>query len=193
EMRQAHSTLVLCIAFTATGTGLFAQQTPSKPEQNPQKTEMDMSMTAMSSHHHDEMGQHMRMSKLLPSNSGDEKRAAEIVRIVRQVLEKYRDYNTAVAAGFEIFMPNLPQPMYHFTNYRYALEAEVRFNPDHPTSLLYEKKGDGYTLVGAMFTAPAQLSEAELDRRIPLSVAQWHQHVNFCLPPEGRRAELLAP
>ena len=81
--------------------------------------------------------------------------------------------------------------MYHFTNYRYALEAESRFNADHPTSLLYEKQGSGFKLIGAMYTAPASLSKAELDRRIPLSIAQWHEHVNICLAPDGRRAEML--
>ncbi len=148
---------------------------------------------ALSSHHHDEMGPHMKMSVLRSGRPGDEKRAAEVVTRARQLLDKYQDYKTALAAGFEIFMPNLPQPMYHFTNYRYALEAELRFNPEHPTSLLYEKNGAGYKLIGAMYTAPAQFSEDELDQRIPLSVAQWHQHINFCVPPEGRRAEMFAP
>src|SRR2546427_1242721 len=51
-------------------------------------------------------------------------------------------------------------------------------------SLLYQRAADGsLTLVGAMFTAPAQTSDAELDARLPLSVVHWHQHVNWCLPP----------
>jgi len=33
-----------------------------------------------------------------------------------------------------------------------------------------------------MFTAPKWASEADLDKRIPLSIAQWHAHVNICLP-----------
>ena len=36
-------------------------------------------------------------------------------------------------------MPNLPQPLYHFTNYGYGYEAEFHFNPEEPTSLLYKK------------------------------------------------------
>jgi hypothetical protein len=83
--------------------------------------------------------------------------------------------------------------MYHFTNYSYALEADLRFNPEHPTSLLYEKQGGAYKLIGVMYTASARFSEAELDQRIPLSVAQWHEHVNFCMPPGGSRAEMLKP
>ena len=49
--------------------------------------------------------------------------------------------------------------MYHFTNYRYAMEAAFNFNPEHPTSLLYEKHGDDYKLIGVMYTAPKRLSE----------------------------------
>jgi hypothetical protein len=73
--------------------------------------------------------------------------------------------------------------MYHFTNYAYAAEARLRFNPEHPTSLLYEKHADGYKLIGVMYTAPKRFTEEQLDDRIPLSVAQWHEHVNFCTAP----------
>src|SRR2546428_6933916 len=45
-----------------------------------------------------------------------------------------------------------------------------------------------FELVGAMYTAPARTSDDDLDRRIPLSVARWHEHVNWCLPPHGARA-----
>ncbi len=83
--------------------------------------------------------------------------------------------------------------MYHFTNYRYALEAGFHFNPEHPTSLLYEKHGDGYRLIGVMYTAPKSFSEDELNRRIPLSVAQWHAHVNLCVPPANRENEMRGP
>jgi hypothetical protein len=73
--------------------------------------------------------------------------------------------------------------MYHFTNYSYAVENAFHFNPEHPTSLLYEKHGEEYKLIGVMYTAPKRLSEDQLDERVPLSVAQWHEHVNFCTAP----------
>src|SRR2546427_11448681 len=58
-------------------------------------------------------------------------------------------------------------------------------------SLLYQRAADGsLTLVGAMFTAPAQTSDAELDARLPLSVVHWHQHVNWCLRSEEHTSEL---
>jgi hypothetical protein len=41
-----------------------------------------------------------------------------------------------------------------------------------------------------MYTAPAKFTEAELDERIPLSVAPWHEHVNFCFPLKGQEAEM---
>jgi hypothetical protein len=83
--------------------------------------------------------------------------------------------------------------MYHFTNYGYGMEAAFHFNPEHPTSLLYEKQGVDYKLIGVMYTAPKRLTEDQLDERIPLSVAQWHEHVNFCAPPADRRSEMFQP
>ena len=44
-----------------------------------------------------------------------------------------------------------------------------------------------------MYTAPKRYTEDELDQRIPLSVAQWHEHVNFCIPPLGRWKEMRSP
>jgi hypothetical protein len=149
-------------------------------------------MEAMSSHHMD-MGPHMKMTTLREAKPGDRERADEIAWTTGLAIEKYRDYKVALKDGFRIFLPNVPQKVYHFTNYWYAFEAQFRLNPEEPTSLLYEKTGDGYKLVGAMYTAPARASDDELDRRVPLSVAQWHLHVNFCAPPESRRKEMFQP
>ncbi|MGA8765356.1 MAG: hypothetical protein WB562_21000 [Candidatus Sulfotelmatobacter sp.] len=44
-----------------------------------------------------------------------------------------------------------------------------------------------------MYTAPKRRTEDQLDERIPLSVAQWHEHVNYCAPPAGRKREVLDP
>jgi hypothetical protein len=142
---------------------------------------------------HMDMGPHMKMTALRPPKPGDAARAQQIVEDARKAAEKYTDYRTALADGFEIFHPEAPQKMYHFTNRSYAREAFVRFNPEHPTSLLYEKHGENYKLIGVMYTAPKRLTEDQLDERVPLSKAQWHEHVNFCAPPQGQRKAMLNP
>jgi hypothetical protein len=142
---------------------------------------------------HMDMGPHMKMTPLRQPKAGDTVRAQRVVEAARRVSKKYTDYHAALADGFKIFLPNIPQKIYHFTNSGYAIEAQFRFNPEHPTSLLYEKHGDNYKLVGVMYTAPKSFTEDQLDERIPLSVAQWHEHVNLCIPPIGRRAEMLSP
>src|SRR4029079_1132675 len=48
------------------------------------------------------------------------------------------------------------------------------------------KQGDDYKLIGVMYTATKRFTEDQLNERIPLSVAQWHQHTNFCRPPDDR-------
>ena len=132
---------------------------------------------------HMDMGPHMKMTALRQPKPGDAARAQQVAEEARKASEKYTDYHTALADGYKIFHPEIPQKMYHFTNYGYAMEACFRFNPEHPTSLLYEKHGDDYKLIGVMYTAPKRFTEDQLDERIPLSVAQWHEHVNFCRPP----------
>lgn len=147
-------------------------------------------MHSMEGHHMD-MGPHMKMTALREAKPGDQEKAEQVVEAARKAAEKYSDYKVALAEGFKIFMPNVPQKQYHFTNYWYAFEARRGFNPDHPTSLLYEKQGDGYKLIGVMYTASKDATEDELNERIPLSVAEWHAHVNLCLPPADKKQEAL--
>ena len=149
-------------------------------------------MKAMEGHHMD-MGPHMKMSTIRQSQPGDQEKADQVAQAARKAAEKYTDYKVALADGFQIFMPNVPQKQYHFTNYAYAAEARWHFNADHPTSLLYEKNGDGYKLIGVMYTAPKFASEDELNSRIPLSVAQWHAHVNLCIAPSEKSGEGFQP
>ncbi len=139
---------------------------------------------AMSGHDMD-MNPHMFMTALRPENPVDDQRAATIVATLQKSIAKYEDYNVALADGYQIFLPKVAQKHYHFTNYRYALKAQFVFDPEHPTSLLYKKTADGYELEGAMYTAPRRASEEELNERVPLSVARWHKHINFCMPPKG--------
>jgi len=154
----------------------------------------DASLHAMHSMEgHMDMGPHMKMTALRPARPGDAERAQMVVDAARKASSEYLDYHVALADGFRIFHPEIPQKMYHFTNYQYAFEAAFSFNPEHPTSLLYEKHGDDYKLIGVMYTAPKRFGEDQLDQRVPLSVAQWHEHVNFCAAPAGRKMESLMP
>lgn len=144
---------------------------------NDDMSHMDMAMNA-----------HMFMTMLRPANAEDEARAEKIVEELRPAIEKYKDYRVALEDGYRIFMPNVPQEHYHFTSWRNAVRAQFRFDPTRPTSLLYKKVNGEYVLEGAMFTAPKRFSENQLNKRVPLSVARWHKHVNLCLPPKGMPA-----
>jgi hypothetical protein len=106
---------------------------------------------------------------------------------------EYRDTTAAVAAGYRMFAPNLKnQKVYHFTNHWRAVQEAFRFEPTKPTSLLYTRGADGkFTLVGAMYTAPKRFGYDKLDARVPLSVARWHKHVNWCVPRRGASSRWL--
>jgi hypothetical protein len=140
-----------------------------------------------------DMGPHMKMTTLRDLKPGDQEKADQVVTAARKAAEKYADYKVALADGYKIFLPNVPQRQYHFTNYRYAFEAAIEFNPERPTSLLYEKNGEEYKLIGVMYTAPKNANWNELDQRIPLSIAQWHAHINLCMPPADRKKEAWGP
>jgi hypothetical protein len=40
-----------------------------------------------------------------------------------------------------------------------------------------------------MYTARKTATQEDLDARVPLSIAQWHAHVNLCLPPSDKKEE----
>ena len=88
-------------------------------------------------------------------------------------IAKYKDYHVALNEGYKIFLPNVAQPEYHFTNYGHGFLEAFAFDPGRPTSLLYKKTTDGYELVGAMYTMPKRANEEQLNDRVPLSVATW--------------------
>jgi hypothetical protein len=137
---------------------------------------------------------HMYMTSLRPHKPGDLRNADAIVAAAKTAMAPYQDYRKALADGYEIFLPNVPQPQYHFTNRVHGLEARLHFDPLKPTSLLYNKTADGeFKLAGVMYTDRVDASEEELNQRIPLSVARWHQHVNFCRAPVGKRTEYFGP
>jgi hypothetical protein len=125
---------------------------------------------------------HMHMTEMRPENPADFARADEIVAELRSGIEKYKDYHVALNEGYKIFLPNLPQPEYHFTSYGHGLLEAFTFDPARPTSLLYRKTATGYQLVGAMYTMPKGATEDQLNERVPLSVAMWHLHTNLCMP-----------
>jgi len=131
------------------------------------------------------MGLHMTLTPAMPAHPGDAQRADAIVGTLRTAIAKYRDYRVAEQDGFTPFLADIPQPQYHFTNWHNAVAAQFSFDPTRPTSLLYTKTSTGYELIGAMYTAPRSATLADLDARVPLSIAHWHEHVNFCKAPAG--------
>lgn len=192
---------LLLVAAILTGALAFAQHEGMKMDpqsgsmqmgQSDEQSQQSLEATTESmSHGHEDMGPHMKMTELRAAKAGDAERAQKIVSEAQQSLEKYKDYKAALADGYHIMRPNVPTKMKHFTNYGYAMEARRGFNPDHPTSLLYEKHGNDYKLIGAMYTAPRRFGEDQLNERVPLSVAQWHEHVNICMPANSAQREML--
>jgi hypothetical protein len=135
------------------------------------------------------MSKHMAYSSARTLTSADSTRAAFVINELRQAVAKYHDVKVAEADGYKMFAPQIKnQPQYHFTKGWNAIRNQWGFDPARPTSLLYKKNSRGeFLLVGAMYTASKQTSEEDLNDRVPLSVAQWHRHVNWCIPPRREK------
>ena len=131
------------------------------------------------------MAAHMETTPARKVTVADSLRALAIVNDLRVAISRYRDVKVAEADGFKMFAPQIRnQLVYHFTKNLWALENQFTFNAARPTSLLYRRGAQGnFVLVGAMYTAPKRYLASDLDKRIPTSVAQWHKHINWCLPP----------
>ena len=174
-------------------SGTQSQQQQQDMDPNMPGTDMDDAKANEAHAVHDMTGMqhqhnaHMHMTSPRPENPEDAARAEEIVDQLRAGIAKYRDYHVALADGYKIFLPNLPQPEYHFTNYMNGFLEAFKFDPARPTSLLYKKTSIGYELVGAMYTMPKRATEYQLNERVPLSVATWHLHTNLCMPPANQR------
>jgi hypothetical protein len=133
---------------------------------------------------------HMAMTTLRSANVADRERAAAIVVAAKSVMAQYTDVASATRDGYKKFLPTIELPMEHFTNDAYAVEAfSGHLNPAHPTSLIYERKRGQLHLVGVMYTAARTASDDQLNTMVPLSVAQWHKHVNYCFPPAGTKGD----
>ena len=184
---QSKMLLGLAIGLTSTiGLGLPAQIPQASSQNSPGASISGGSMAHMSGH--------MHMTSLRPMNAGDQQKADAVVAAAKSAIAPYQDFHKALADGYEIFLPDVPQPIYHFTKREYGLAARSSFDPLKPTSLLYKKTPDGeYKLVGVMYTDRVDATEDELNDRIPLSIARWHQHINFCKAPEGQKAAYFGP
>ena len=55
------------------------------------------------------MSPHMKMTTLRETQPGDQEKADAVVAAARDAANKYTDYKIALAEGYKIFLPNLPQ------------------------------------------------------------------------------------
>lgn len=189
---QLYDTVALAITFGALLLTAPLERAGQQDKQKGTMPGMDMSgmrdasdmgpsMAAMAGHGH------MYMTALRPKHPGDEERAKAVVANVKATIGRYKDYRKALADGYVIANPKVKQPQYHFINDANTREADLHFEPNKPTALLYRRTPmQEYKLEGVMYTASPDASEDELNDRIPLSIARWHRHINVCWAPEDR-------
>ena len=183
----------LVVASTLAISGRAFAQQPHAHSDSAAATAHDMAGMEMSGDNDDwkmaAMARHMAYSSERPLSAADSVRSAGVINELRQAIAKYQDVKVAEADGYKMFAPQIKnQPQYHFTKGWNAFRNQWGFDPGRPTSLLYKKDAQGrFHLIGAMYTASRRTSEAELNERIPLSIARWHRHVNWCIPARNAK------
>ncbi len=128
---------------------------------------------------------HMEMTLHRTPQPGDAARGAAIVAAARALVVKYANVADAEHDGYKKFLPNIPLPEEHYTNGANAVAAQFVFDANRPTSIIYRRTANGLVAEGVMYTAPNSSSADALDARVPLSLATWHRHVDFCRGPFG--------
>lgn len=180
------TTLLVIAALTPSWLGAQAGHVHSATV--PDSMQMaSMADEAMGGHMDANMMKHMELSPVRVATRADSLKAWGVAQELKQAIAKYQDSSAAIADGYKMFLPNVKaQRVYHFTNSGRAILSAFRFNASKPTSLLYKRGDDGKLhLIGAMYTMPKNASPDRLNARIPLGIARWHKHVNWCLPKKG--------
>jgi hypothetical protein len=132
----------------------------------------------------DEKSPHMLMGPTRAATPADSARAAAFVVAARAALSQYVDVKLAERDGYTINTLLQDLPIYHYNSLRNIHAADRgEFDAAKPVSLLYQKDDRGQLkLVGAMYAADTYAAPEALDALLPISMAHWHEHVNFCNP-----------
>jgi hypothetical protein len=130
-----------------------------------------------------DMDPHMSMTKSRSLQPGDQARGDAILAAAKKA-----------ADGYTIFLPEQRQNVYHFILAFPSSDHKEHFDADQPRGLLYTKidgPTPGYKLIGVMYMARYDTTEDDLNARVPLSIAQWHLHLNLCVPPQPEQRNWL--
>jgi hypothetical protein len=189
------SILVALVAFPCAAVAQGGHPHPTPPPKTSGDTMQMAGMAdhAMSGPMDENMMKHMELSPPRAPTHADTIKATKVAADLKRAIAKYEDTTAAVADGYKMFAPNVKnQHVYHFTNNAHAIGAVFKFDPAKPTSILYKKEVDGKLhLIGAMYTMPKGAKLSRLDDRVPLSIARWHKHVNWCIPKKGDETRWL--
>lgn len=104
---------------------------------------------------------------------------AAFVQQARAATERFRDRNEAVAAGYRLVGPDMPNMGQHWINISRVLKRPL--DPARPSVLTYVPVGGQPVLTGVAYTVP--LAAGELPSDFPFPGA-WHFHTST-LTDEG--------
>ena len=157
-------TLATALLF-ASGLAALAQHSPA----------------GMEEHASGGMAAHEFHAAAAPVTYEDLKNTLALLDRARQSTAKYQDVHVAEADGYHQVGPDFPGMGVHFVQ---TLEPK-EFDVEKPPILLYEKKPEGYSLVGVVYlwNGPTAPDGQPLNPPFPKSLVSWHRHANLCIAP----------
>jgi hypothetical protein len=172
--RLSFATLALAVGF---GGVAMADAARSSPHDHDRGVHTGMGV--------DPFG-HTRVLRRSEPSAADFVRARALTARLAAAIAPFATTERAVAAGYITTDERVPVgSLKHYVNERNFERGMHGFDPDAPMALLYRRTDAGFELAGAMYDAPIASTPAELDRRVPISLGQWHAHVKICQPKRG--------
>jgi hypothetical protein len=175
-----------CIVAAASASSVQSQS--SHPTSSAADSQAQAEMSRIIAGVLSDTSAHMRMGPTRAATAADSARGAAIVLAARAGLSQYADVKVAERDGYYRNNPSVEdQPIYHYNRLdrlqTINAAKQVAFDPTKPVSLLYKKDDRGQLrLIGAMYATGESAAPEDLDALLPISMAQWHEHVNLCYP-----------
>ena len=137
----------------------------------------------------------MYMTALRPVKPGDQAKAAAIVSAAKQAMTPYQDYHKALDDGYEIFFAQRAA-IPHITSRRLPMPsrpARASIRSSRRRCSIRRRLTAMHWSGRWVYRSRPDASEEEIDSCIPLSIARWHQHVNFCKGTGRAQGGVLRP
>jgi len=135
------------------------------------------------------MGPHMTLTALRPPQDGDRQRADAIRRDAARDADQIRGLSSRRSRRFQALLAEHPAAAlsFHELGQWFGGPRAIRSHASY-VAAVRERRAAAINSSAPCTPPRAMRTPDQLNARIPLSIAHWHQHVNMCWGPAGTPA-----